>query len=162
MKANEKARWFVLPFLALLASCTSVGSPDIVRISAAVKTATQIGVSELLRDHPEHSAIVLSVHDQLTSLASQDTITVAGLLDAVSRLPVRELSSDTARLSFEAARLVISIAGWSDIEVVQTRQIRPVVVAIAAGIKDGLPRAGPGLAWQTQRGLIEGSHYKLK
>lgn len=131
-------RLLLLPLLALLASCTTTGQPDIARISRAVQEAARFGTEEALRFKPEWRPQFEVVRDQLNSLLAADKLTVAELLNAIDRLPVSELSSDTGRLIIGAARLTVSIAGWSDVEIVQTAQAKPVGVALVSGITAGL------------------------
>jgi len=136
MKSLTRAGVFAT--LLALASCTTVGTPDIARISASVHEAARIGVSECLRERPDFRTAFIITRDQLNTLAAQNILTVDALLIVLSNLPVDELSSDTARLSFEAARLVLVTAGWSDVVIVRTDQLRPVVTALSAGITAGL------------------------
>lgn len=130
--------------------------PDIQRISAAVEEAARFGTSEAVRDNPTWRPTFALVRDELMKLSLKDKLTVADLLDAVAKLPVSELSSDTARVIIAGARLTIALANWSDVEIVQTEQIRPVVVALAGGINGGLiesPASKPQAAKK---------HYKVK
>ncbi len=143
-----------LAALFLVASCKTTGGPDIERISVAVKEAATIGTQEAIRDHPEWIPTFVLVRDQLDAISVKDRITVSDLLAAINKLPVSELSSDTARLSIEAARLLVAIAGWSDVEIVQTGQIRPVIIAMSQGITAGLGRSA------TKSGPKK--HYKAK
>lgn len=135
MKLTTRAFCFAALFLA---GCATTGGPDIPRIAAAVQLAAQVGTSEAIRDHNEWRPAFQLVRNQLNTLAAQESLTLDSLLTVISGLPVNELSSDTARLSFEAARIVLIAAGWSEIEIVRTDQLRPVIVALSAGITAGL------------------------
>lgn len=127
--------------VVLLTSCATTSQPDIVRIAAAVEEAARFGTQEALRDRPDWRPTFLLVRDQLTAIAARDKLTVSDLLDAVSLLPITELSSDGARIAFAAARLTIALANWSDVEVIATEQVRPVVEALAKGMTAGLNAA---------------------
>lgn len=148
----------LLAALALFAGCTTVGAPDIERISRAVQEAARIGTQEAVRDHPEWIPYFVTTRDSLNILAASDKLTVASLLEAISKLPVSELSSDTARLIIAGAVLTVSIAGWSDIEIVQTEQIRPVVIALSDGINAGLTTQPSAVRIPA----VAKAHYKAK
>lgn len=132
-------RFFPALLLAtVLAGCTTVGDPDIPRIALAVKEAATIGTSEAVRDHPEWRPHFEDVSNELELLEKQETITVGQLLEEINQLPVSELSSDRARLIMASARFTIAIAGWSDVELKQSEQVRPVIIALREGIDAGL------------------------
>lgn len=135
--------------------CSTLTAPDIARISLAVQEAAAIGTSEAVRDHPEWRPIFTQVRDQLNAAAALPTVTVGDLLAAIGKLPVSELSSDTARLAMAAAKLTIAIAGWSDVEIAQTEQVRPVLVALGKGITEGLGKPPAALS-------LKPAHYKAK
>ncbi len=102
------------------------------------------------------------MRDGLNALVAQPVITVDALITLTSSLPVSELSSDTARLSFEGARILVALAGWSDVEVVQTGQLRPVVAALAEGISAGLPTTPSGVVLLPPRHMRTKVHYKAR
>lgn len=141
--------------LVLMFGCSTLTAPDIARISLAVQEAAAIGTSEAVRDHPEWRPIFTQVRDQLNAAAALPTVTVGDLLAAIGKLPVSELSSDTARLVMAAAKLTIAIAGWSDVEIAQTEQVRPVLVALGKGISTGLGTPPAALS-------LKQAHYKAK
>jgi hypothetical protein len=146
----------------LLAGCSTLNTPDIPRIALAVREAARVGTSEALRDHPEWIPKFKLARDQLNMLATRGTLTATVMLDSIAELPVSMLSSDAARLSFEGARIIVAVAGWSSVEIVQTQQIRPVVEALAAGITDGLPVNPVVLSVGARRLVKPGKHYKAR
>lgn len=142
----------------VLASCATLPEPDIIRIAAAVKEAATLGTSEAVRDHPEWRPHFDYATEELELLEKQDQITVANLLDVLSRLPVSELSSDQARIIMSVARLTIAVAGWSDVKIVQTQQLRPVIIALREGIDAGLAQPVVPLAKTAK--IVK--HYRVK
>lgn len=124
--------------LVLLFGCSTLTAPDIDRIARATQEAASIGTAEAVRDHPEWRKVFGLIRDQLDAIAAKPVVTVSDLLDAIGKLPVSELSSDTARLAMSGARLLIAIANFSDVEVVQTEQVKPITVALSRGITSGL------------------------
>lgn len=139
-------RYASLPVLLVLstflfsgATCRNASQPDIQRISLAVEEAARFGTAEALRDRPDWRPTFVLVRDQLNAIAIRERLTVADLLDAVALLPISEFNSDGVRIAFAAARLTIALANWSDVEVIATEQVRPVVLALAKGITAGLP-----------------------
>lgn len=108
------------------------------RLSLVARDATRLGTYEALRDHPEWQPQFEQARDQLEALAKRDSLTVGDLVDVISVLPVSELSSDEARWALAGTRLTITLAGWSDVEIVRVEQLRPVATAIASGITLGI------------------------
>lgn len=151
-----------VPFLTGCVTTTS--QPDIQRIAAAVQEAARFGTQEAIRDRPDWQATFVLVRDQLDALALRDKLTVADLLDAVSLLPISEFSSDGVRIAFAAARLTIALANWSDVEVLATEQVRPVISALAKGITAGLPVGNESLSNRTsaRAPVRTPKHYKIK
>lgn len=124
--------------LLLVASCVTTGEPDTERISRAVKEAATFGTQEAVREHPEWRPHFVLARTELDLLAQMNEISVDSLLDVANRMPVQELSSDRARLIVGGAKLTIAIAGWSNVKLKQTEQVRPVVIALRDGIDAGL------------------------
>ncbi len=119
----------------LVAGCAT--TVNIERVAAATKEAVTLGTEVALIEHPEWRTSFYEVSAGLRLLAEADKITLDGILSSLNKLPVSELSSDKARLIISGARLVIAVSGWSDTEIVQTEQLRPIALAIADGIDAG-------------------------
>lgn len=126
----------------LIAGCvtspdTGKTVPDIPRIAAITREAATIGTKEALIRQPQWTGKFVMVVAQLEVLEKQTNITVESMLGIISQLPVNELRSDNARLAISTARLVVAAAGWSQVEIVKSEQLRPVVIALKEGMIAG-------------------------
>lgn len=111
--------------------------PDIERIAATAREAAAFGAQEALLSRPDWADEFTLAHRELTNLAAGDSITAAQLLEILNRLPVKALQSDEARITISGARILIAGAGWSVVDAERLDQLRPVIVAIAAGLVAG-------------------------
>lgn len=149
---KTKASWFsiflftvALIFAGVLAAhltgCATApdGSsvPDTARIALVTREAAAIGTAEALFRYPEWKPDFVSVVAQLKALEAEPNITVNAMLGIIARLPVNELRSRDAQLAISGARLVVAAAGWSDVEITRTEQLRPVVTALREGLELG-------------------------
>jgi len=110
--------------------------PDSAKIAAASREAASLGTQEALLHHPEWLSGFHAAHDELARLETLDTVRASDLLAIIGRLPVNELKSDEARIAISGARLIIALAGWSEIDAERVQQIRPVITAIRQGLED--------------------------
>lgn len=127
--------------LLLLPGCktTPAGDsvPDIARIALVTREAASIGTAEALARRPEWRPQFITVAAQLRQLEAAPSITVNALLAIISQLPVNELRSRDAQLAISGARLVVAAAGWSDVEIARTEQLRPMITALREGLELG-------------------------
>lgn len=129
----------LLAMLAAFTGCKSFTPADSARIASVSKQAATIGTREVLTAHPSYRAEFQEAADELHALASSPTIGVSDLLAIAQRLPVKELKSDTARLSFEGATLFISAIDVPELSADRVAQLQPIAQAIADGIIAGMP-----------------------
>lgn len=137
--------------LPLLPGCitspeTGKTIPDIPRIARGVKEAARIGSREAIFNRPQLAEKFDLVIAQLIKLEEREIVTVETLLDIGSQLPIKELKSREAQLSFDAARVSVALAGWSSVEIVQAAQIHPVITALREGLQQGREQALAALA----------------
>lgn len=125
--------------VATVTGCKSLRTADSARIARVSKQAATIGTREVLTAHPAYRAQFQEAADELHMLASSPTIGVSDLLAIAQRLPVKELKSDTARLSFEGATLLISAIDVPELSADRVAQLQPIAQAIADGIIAGMP-----------------------
>lgn len=118
--------------------CHTLTPADSARIATASKQAATIGTTEILKAHPEWRPQFQLAADELRQLASAPSIGVNDLLAIAQRLPVKELKSDTARLSFEGATLLISVIDVPTLPADRIAQLQPIAQAIADGIIAGM------------------------
>jgi len=130
----------LLAMLAAFTGCHTLTPADSARIASISKQAATIGTTEILKSHPEWRPQFQEAADELHALAISPTIGVSGLLAIAQRLPVKELKSDTARLSFEGATLLISAIDVPELSAERVAQLQPIAQAIADGIIAGMPK----------------------
>lgn len=125
--------------LGLLAqpACTTTGQPDVGRIARVAKQAATIGTTEVLTAHPEWLPQFQLAEKELRQLAASPTLSLDDLLAIIQRLPVKELKSQEARLSFEGATLLISAIDVPDLPADRLAQLQPIVLAISDGLAGG-------------------------
>jgi hypothetical protein len=129
------------PFILGLTGCKTAPdgtqTADIERIARVTKEAATIGTMEVLARRPDWRAHFQIAHVELLALEKSDKITLDSILNIVSRLPVKELRSDDARLAITGARLLISAIDVPEIDAERLAQLRPIVVALREGIESG-------------------------
>lgn len=112
---------------------------DTARVASVSRQAATVGTSEVLASHPEWRPQFQLAADQLSALAKSPSIGLQDILNIAQQLPVTELKSQTARLSFEGATLLISALDVPELPADRLAQLQPIAQAIADGINAGLP-----------------------
>lgn len=124
--------------LVLFIGCSTLTTSDITRIATVSQQAASIGTREVLISHPEWKASFALAATQLQVLATSPTIGVQDIMKIVQQLPVKELKSQEARLSFEGATLLISAINVPELPADRVAQLQPIAKAIADGIVQGM------------------------
>lgn len=119
---------------------------DTARIASISRQAATVGTSEVLAAHPEWRPQFQLAEDNLRLLASSSSISLDSLLAIAQQLPVKELKSQAAQLSFEGATLLISAIDVPPLPADRLAQLQPIALAIADGIAAGMPPAVPAPA----------------
>lgn len=114
---------------------------DTARVAAISRQAATVGTSEVLAAHPEWRPQFQLAAEQLALLSASPTIGLQDILAIAQQLPVTELKSQTARLSFEGATLLISAIDVPDLPADRLAELQPIAKAISDGIMAGLPPA---------------------
>lgn len=114
---------------------------DTVRVAAISRQAATVGTSEILAAHPEWRPQFQLAAEQLALLAASPTLGLQDILNIAAQLPVKELKSQTARLSFEGATLLISAIDVPALPADRLAELQPIAKAISDGIMAGLPPA---------------------
>jgi hypothetical protein len=112
---------------------------DTARVATISRQAATVGTSEVLASHPEWRPQFQLAADNLRLLATSPSISVDSLLQIAQQLPVKELKSQTARLSFEGATLLISAIDVPQLPADRLAELQPIALAIADGIVAGMP-----------------------
>jgi hypothetical protein len=112
---------------------------DTARIATISRQAATVGTSEVLASHPEWRPQFQLAADNLRLLATSPSISLDTLLAIAQQLPVKELKSQTARLSFEGATLLISAIDVPELPADRLAELQPIALAIAEGIVAGMP-----------------------
>lgn len=118
--------------------CASLTTTDVTRIATVSQQAASIGTREVLITHPEWKSNFALAATQLQALAVSPTIGIQDILKIVQQLPVKELKSQEARLSFEGATLLISAINVPELPADRLAQLQPIAKAIADGILQGM------------------------
>jgi hypothetical protein len=112
---------------------------DTARVATISRQAATVGTSEVLASHPEWRPQFQLAADNLRLLATSPSISLDSLLQIARKLPVKELKSQTARLSFEGATLLISAIDVPQLPADRLAELQPIALAIADGIVAGMP-----------------------
>jgi hypothetical protein len=128
----------ILVALGLITGCASTATVDWVKIGADVAgLAAQTGATLDLKDHPDHAPDYLAVVLALDSLLQDPSYSAAKLSEALSKLPIKELSGDTGQLITGAAVTVFDLATGTFLDL----STQPAVAAVARSIREGLSAA---------------------
>ena len=79
----------------------------------------------------------------MNSLAASPSISIDDILAIAQRLPVKELKSQTAKLSFEGATLLISLLDVPQLPSTANADLQALAKSIADGIASGIANAPP-------------------
>lgn len=114
---------------------------DTNRVDLVAKQAAIDGTADILSTHPQWVSQFQLAANQLNSLATSPTISLDNILTIAQQLPVKELKSQTAKLSFEGATLVISLLDVPQLPSQATADLQSIAKAIADGINTGIEQA---------------------
>jgi hypothetical protein len=114
---------------------------DTNRVDSVAKQAAIEGTSDVLASHPEWLPQFQQAEADLNLLAASPSISLSDILTIMQRLPVNELKSSTAKLSFEGATLVISLLDVPQLPATANADLQSIAKAIADGIAAGIPAA---------------------
>lgn len=119
---------------SLLSGCATApdGTTD---YAPAIRTAVAIGTSIAVQEHPEWRPQFETVMHKLRTVEEQEQIDFGIVLQLVQTLPVKELRSDSARIAFTSASILLSGYGGPKVDVTR---IKPVVTALREGFELGL------------------------
>lgn len=123
---------------SLFMGCSTFTTSDITRIATVSQQAASIGTREVLISHPDWKPSFALAATQLQALSISPTIGIEDVLKIVQQLPVKELKSQEARLSFEGATLLISAINVPQVPADRLAQLQPIAKAIADGILQGM------------------------
>ncbi len=113
---------------------------DTNRVDLVAKQAAIDGTQDILATHPQWAPQFQLAADQLNALATSPTISIDNILAIAQQLPVNELKSPTAKLSFEGATLLISLLDVPQLNPQTTAELQSVAKAIADGINFGIEK----------------------
>ncbi len=116
---------------------------DTVRVAAISRQAATVGTSEILAAHPEWRPQFQLAAEQLALLAKSPSLGLQDILTIAQQLPVKELKSQAARLSFEGATILISAIDVPQLPADRLAELQPIAKAISDGIMAGLPAVTP-------------------
>lgn len=96
--------------------------------------AASIGTAEAIKQNPGWRAQFEAAYRRLDQLVVQKTVTGDFLRQLIAGLPVKELSSETARIAIEGATLLFDQTVGTKINI----EDQPYVLAAAQGVRDGM------------------------
>ncbi len=96
--------------------------------------AASIGTSVALKENPNWKLQFDLAYTTLDSLVNQKTVTGESLRNIISKLPVKELKSDNAKIAIEEATVLFDMTVGNKINI----ENDPYILAAAIGIRDGL------------------------
>ncbi len=99
--------------------------------------ATSIGTSTALRQKPEWKDSFNLAYLSLDALINSRKITGILLREIISKLPVRELKSENAKIAIDNATMLFDLSVGDKINI----EDNIYVMAASKGIRDGLKRA---------------------
>lgn len=130
-----KPTLFLAALLCLFPGCAWLRTPQ---AGAIAERAAYRATYEILLDHPEWRAGFVKAADDLSALAEQPHYDVAAVLEVLQRLPVKELRSRTARITYDGVFLVVESVGDPTVKPEGEQALRNVVTGLAAGVRRGL------------------------
>lgn len=111
------------------------GGPTATNLAPAIKVAVLVGSTYALREHPEWRPHFEAAAQELAIIETAPQIDFTTVLAIITRLPVRELQSDDARLAIIGATILLSTYGEQAISLDQLQELRPIVTALRSGIE---------------------------
>ena len=116
---------------------------DTNRVDRVANQAAIEGTTEVLNSHPEWRPQFQQAEDDLNILVASPSISLDDILAIARRLPVKELHSATARMSFEGATLFIALLDVPQLPSTANADLQALAKSIADGIAVGIANAPP-------------------
>ena len=114
---------------------------DTNRVDAVANQAMIDVAADLLPGHPELVPQLQTAANELNALATSPTITLSSVLGIVETLPISQLKSQTAKLSFQGATLLIALVNLPPLPAQATADLQSIAKALANGINTGIEQA---------------------
>lgn len=121
----------------------TVSTLDTNRVDRACKQAAIDGTTDVLRVHPEWRPQFQQAEDDLNAIANNPSPSIDDILAIAQRLPVKELRSETAVLSFQAGQFALSLFDVPQASPTAAADIQSVARAMADGVAQGISNAPP-------------------
>lgn len=96
--------------------------------------AASLGTSAALKQNPSWKSQFDIAYSSLDALVNSKRVTGLLLRDVISKLPVKELKSDTAKIAIEGATMLFDATVGDKINI----EDNVYVLAAATGIRDGM------------------------
>lgn len=121
----------------------TVQTLDTNRVDAVAGQAAIDGTIAALQQNPSWLPQFQLAANDLNTLANDPTITLNSILVILQGLPIKQLKSQTATLSFEGAKLIISLFDVPQLPSDAAKDLQAIARATAAGINQGIQQAAP-------------------
>lgn len=134
-----------LPLLAIMATL-AIGMSGCAYIKAhpqapeaIAQQVAQTVTRELLLAHPELKPKFIRARAELALIEAEPIVSAQDIILIISRLPVEQLQTSTARISIDGVQLSIMLAGNPALPTETSDQLRLIARGLGRGIDYGLP-----------------------
>lgn len=124
--------------LLFMNGCSTLTPNQVTNYAAVAEVAAFTGTSVALKQHPEWRPGFIEASAELKTIANSTNITITQIMMIVQRLPVKELQSDTAKLTITSATILLSGLNVPEMPADRIKQLQPIVVSIYTGIDMGI------------------------
>jgi hypothetical protein len=132
----------IITLLAMSGCSTLSNRTQGEKLAPIFKLAAYIGTAEALSQNPEWRQAFSDASQEITHLASQETIDFVTLYAAISKLPVKELKSDRATILITSANILLMEFSEGPVSLDTVADLRKIAEAIRDGINIGIDSPG--------------------
>lgn len=120
-----------------MTACKSTKPETIQAIAAATQIAVKDGTYLYTSAHPETRAQFQTAANTLRTLSVQTNVNFSAALAVLQQLPIKEVQDPVVQIVVSDADVILTYLNVS-VPLTDVEHLRPVVVALAQGIEDGL------------------------
>jgi hypothetical protein len=132
--------------LALVAGCFTACKTTSPETIQAVAAATQIAVKDgtflYTAEHPESRPQFQTAANTLRALSTTETLNFSAALNVLRQLPIKEVQDPMVQIIVSDADIILTYLNVT-VPLTEVEHLRPIVVALAQGIEDGLAMQTP-------------------
>ncbi len=124
----------ILSAALLLTSCATTKDEKIDRIQKLSYIASYVGTKAALLQNPEYRPAFELAYLNLNILVETKKIDDSTLRDILSKLPVKELKGDEAKIAIEGSTVLYDVTIGNKVSI----EAQPFILAAATGIRDAM------------------------